>query len=526
MKHLPVLVFLASFGILFGQITIPFDWGGQNGMIIHEGSLFWNRSWSSGNLIFDGTYSSFPNRYGKYSAMQFKSLNTGTLPVFKSLPDSARTASHIDYIKGDYIYDQLDLRAKYEAKNQWIHINGFKRTYGGNTGYYLHPTGGRSPIHHAYRFDYGVMRDERQVEVSAGRFVTRSGLPDSIQNGSEDDNIFSAGFRIKQPWGKWQMNGHLAQFTQHRKVIHSSLADSNYRDINRNLINLQMNSQDGMAFGLEQQIQQISSSIHNRFLAWTKIYGKKQIGLLSLTGGIQILNSGDAFPFVWEVDYKQTRGNIFLEIVSSGSPFPKHPDLDDPSDDSSFDYWSRSSIRVGYNVFGLEVNGMLALDQNNILGSNNAFITFTGTEIQYQLNNGWGLFASYYTQIDTSIFLGGIGTYTNTGIKGRFNLFSNSMKLDATLWATGNQGRLNTVAFNPILHIPFYHRESDWVLSDQWLVNFEAKANISGVIINYKINNVLNALGETEDKAWAQQNYLFPPLGRMIQFGISWSFND
>ena len=526
MKNLRFIFSGMLWGLIHGQVTIPFDWGGQNGMLIYEGSLFWNRSWTSGVLLFDGTYTSFPKRFGDYSSQQFKPISTGNLPEYQPLPDSIRTTSQFDYYRGDYIYDQLDLRAKYEAKNQWIHINGFKRTHGGNTGYYLHPAGGKSPIHHNFRLDYGVKRGERRIEVSAGRYVTRSGLPDSTQNGSEDDNIITAGFRIDQPIGQWVVNSHFAQFTQHRKVHHAALSDSNYRDINRNLLNLQLKSPSGMVYGIEQQAQQISSSIHNRSLVWTKLYGRKQMGLFSVMGGVQILNSDDAFPFVWGLDYHKPIGNGYIKFSSLGAPTPKHPDLDDPTDGTAFEYWSRSSIRGGYQTSTVDIKGYLALTQNSFIGTDSTFVTLAGGEISYRFQTGWSLFSSFYTQLDSSQYLGGIGTQIEAGMKGKLNLFKNAMKIDATIWATGSQGRMRSFAYHPILQTPFKHQNSDWSLPDRWLLHFEAVANISGVLVTYRINNLLNAFGETGDQAWVRQNYLYPPLGRMMQFGVSWSFDN
>ena len=68
MKNLRLIFVLLLSGLISGQIAIPFDWGGQNGILIQEGSLFWNRSWTSGVLLFDGTYTSYPNRYGRYTS--------------------------------------------------------------------------------------------------------------------------------------------------------------------------------------------------------------------------------------------------------------------------------------------------------------------------------------------------------------------------------------------------------------------------------------------------------------------------
>ena len=58
------------------------------------------------------------------------------------------------------------------------------------------------------------------------------------------------------------------------------------------------------------------------------------------------------------------------------------------------------------------------------------------------------------------------------------------------------------------------------------ILNFEANANISGVIISYKINNILNAIGNTNEEAWFRPNHVYPELGRMLQFGVTWYFNN
>ncbi|MBT4784700.1 MAG: hypothetical protein HOO21_05060, partial [Candidatus Marinimicrobia bacterium] len=127
MKYFIILV--GFIRLLFSQeYIVPFDWSGQNGFMIYEGSLFWNRSWTSGVLLFDGTYSNYPERYGKHTSKKFNPLNIGSLPVFNDLPDSSNINTHFNYNRGDYNFDQLSLIANYESKDQYININGFKRS--------------------------------------------------------------------------------------------------------------------------------------------------------------------------------------------------------------------------------------------------------------------------------------------------------------------------------------------------------------------------------------------------------------
>ena len=64
----------------------------------------------------------------------------------------------------------------------------------------------------------------------------------------------------------------------------------------------------------------------------------------------------------------------------------------------------------------------------------------------------------------------------------------------------------------------------NWVIDDKLILNFELTANISGVLIHYKINNLLNAFGN--DKIWIQNNHMYQKIGRMIQFGVTWNFTN
>ena len=140
------------------QIVIPFDWSGQNGILIHEGVLFSNQPWTSGILTFDGTYSAFPLRYGGHTAKKAQMSKIGILPPFSALPDSNLTTSFFDYYRGDYGLDKLDIGVEYQSKNQIIKISGFKRASFGNFAHYIHPVRNRGPLHHSYRIDYSTKK--------------------------------------------------------------------------------------------------------------------------------------------------------------------------------------------------------------------------------------------------------------------------------------------------------------------------------------------------------------------------------
>ena len=531
MRKFVVLLSLSAGSFSQSTISIPFDWVGQNGIVITDGALFWNKDWTSGMLFFDGTYTSYPKRYGSYTYQKFQPTKTGIFQKFSDLPDSNNVESYFDYNRGDYLYNQMEIGADYEEPNRLIQIRGFKRNHGGNTGHYLHPSGGTTTIHHSYLVNYGAKKGGRILETSAGRFVTRSGLPDSTTNGLENENIINAGVRYQRPLGNWTMDSYVGKFFQHRLIHHSSMVDSNYHDINRGRINIQIESPGKMKFGLIQESQQVNDIRHNRALSWTKLYSAKSFENFSLMGGLQLLNSDDSFPFLFSVNYFKKFKTGYLKLSSDGSSKPKHPDLDDPTDKSSFEFWNNSVFQSGYNKNGLDINGSLSLAQKRFDSDEDEKILFASAGLEYIFKNEWSVYSNVMTQLDSSIYGGGFGTFSSLGLKGKLYLFKNNMKIDAHLWANGLTGRLSTFGFDPVRQIPFNNTNTHWILPDQWLLHFKVVANISGVLVTYKVNNMLNAIGSiggapTGDLVWLRPNHVYPKLGRMMQFGVTWTFKN
>ncbi|MBC8346317.1 MAG: hypothetical protein ISR82_02855 [Candidatus Marinimicrobia bacterium] len=539
MRKFFILLCLVSGLVAQNTITIPFDWAGQNGIYINDGALFWNRDWTSGMLLFDGTYTSYSKRYGAHTSKLFESVKPGMLASWRALPDSNKVESYFDYYKGDYAFDQLEIGANYEQLNKHIGITGFKRTHGGNTGHYFYPTGGSSPIHHSYRIDYAASKNGRKLEVSAGRFVTRSGLPDSTSNGLENDNILSAGVRYQRPFGGWTIDAYFGQFFQHRLVHHSSLSDSNYQNINRNRLDILFQSPGGFGFGIKQNTQQINADTTNRFLSWSNFYAQKELKNFKMLVGVNQFNNGSSDnPFSWHINYQKELDALYMKIVSSGFPKPIHPTFDYSDQQSIYDslnyeFWNHSMAKIGFinQSMGGDLFVSVVHRKKSVYEKEDANIQFVGGNLHYGFNNGWSVYSKIIAQLDSSIYGGGIGTITTTGMKGKLNLFKGNMKIDAHLWMDGANGKLKSFGFDPIRQVPFKHTNPSWVLPDQWLLHFKAVANISGVIVSYKINNVLNAVGSmagasSDDLMWARPNHVYPQLGRMMQLGVTWYFKD
>lgn len=539
MRKLSVLLSLVAGLFSQNSNSIPFDWAGQNGIVITDGALFWNRSWTSGMLLFDGTYTSYPRRYGTHTSTIFEPVNPGIFPSWRPLPDSTTVESYFDYYKGDYAYDQLEIGANYDQLNSHLGLRAFKRSHGGNTGHYFYPGGGSSPIHHSYRIDYGASKNDRKLEVSAGRFITRSGLPDSTSNGLENDNILNAGIRYQRPLGDWTMNTYFGQFFQHRLIHHSSMADSNYQNINRNRLDILFQSPGGFGFGINQNTQQMNGDSTNRFLSWSTFYLQKELKKINLLIGMNQFNNGSGdYSFSWQLDYQKEWDAFYMKIVSSGSPKPIHPTFDYSDrvttyDSLNYEFWSHAMVKVGFinqNMHG-DLFVSMVHRKKRVYEKEDSNIQFVGGNIGFDIKNGWSVYSKIIAQIDSSIYGGGIGTMATAGMQGKLSLFKEYMKIDTHLWMDGANGKLKSFGFDPIKQVPFNHTIPSWELPDKWIIHFEAVANISGVMLSYRINNILNAVGSMggasqDDLMWARPNHVYPQLGRMMQFGVTWYFKD
>ena len=77
-----------------------------------------------------------------------------------------------------------------------------------------------------------------------------------------------------------------------------------------------------------------------------------------------------------------------------------------------------------------------------------------------------------------------------------------------------------------ISNIPNKIELEENINNDYWLVNFEADVNISSAKLYYKISNILNAINPNDNSSLVYRNHIYPRLGRMIEFGVEWHFDN
>ena len=446
------------------------------------------------------------------------------MPAFSSLPDSSSVNSFFDYYRGDYGLDKLDLGVRYSSKNQFINISGFKRSSLGNFGHYIHPSKSGGPIHQSYRIDYSKKNLMDRIEVSVARFITSSGIPDFIQNGSENDNIVSSGINYEKNLINWKVRSYFSQFAQHRTLTHSLYTDSISRYINRNQFDFQLANSNGYEFGVNQKFQLFNNSNNLRSIAWSSLYMRKRFTKFSIMAGIQTSNNEIYEPYTFLVNYQNvTRYGSFSLFVLSESQ-PAHPDA---NKSYANDLESKLKSSMNYEISNKKLSLTVTLSDVKINAEDlyNYSQSLVGLKIIYSLNTGWNIY--YKTVKPISLSQENIlGLISHSGLKGRFALFQDNMKINFHIWADTYVNQNDSFTFDPFLQYYSRNRENNFEIINRNLTHLEIQSNISGVLLDYKIYNLLNALGSNNEDTFFKPNSIYPEIGRMMQFGVTWYFDN
>ena len=94
--------------------NIPFDWSGQFGCVSHNGTILWNKDWSSNQLFFDGTWAIFPRMYGPVVDKGFNQ----PMDDLHHKKDSSNVKSNFKYDQGDYLLDRNSIGLDYKTNSR------------------------------------------------------------------------------------------------------------------------------------------------------------------------------------------------------------------------------------------------------------------------------------------------------------------------------------------------------------------------------------------------------------------------
>ena len=532
-------------GILFGERTIhilPFDWSGQNGLISVNGQLFWNQDWMSGPLYFDGTFSNYPLRYGSSYFESFQPVNFNEIPSHESLPDSNMVTNSFDYRIGDYLFDQLDIKAGFGDRSHLLRINGFKRTYAGTFGEYVQPEGILTPNQQSYRLDYLSTSELEKVYASTAHFVTNSGIPDSSVNGHHKNITTTAGILYTKIIRDNTFDLHSSQFNQERSIAHSSLDSTLSSFINRTHIHMKWTTKTNKSIGVIADNQTI---LHNelRDLLWATIYGGLNGERLSTSLGGSFLSKGNSYALFLKSSFLLQGKSWKMNSGLSYNTKPVHIALMDTS--KYFETWSKVYLNIEKKISSFRfqsANNLCSLTHSGP-GSNSNYLS-SELYMSWEIFSRWtvaGMVGMYETLWNNSSLVGftpltdGFRRKIQFSINGSQPFFNGNMMVLTKFRVNGNLNREQNHGYNFVNAIPSLDENPTTILPDYWVIHFELSAVVSNVTFTWKIQNILNAYESpakkifpnlNNDYLWIQNNRDFRPMGQLISFNVLWNFEN
>jgi len=512
-------------------INYPFDWTNHFGVISNNGRVIWNDDWKYGILLFDGTFSNYPKRYGLDINKDFTLYNNSVPLHQEHRLDSAFVNTRIQYTQGDYYLDMLSVNTTYADKIRLLTMNGYKKTY---TGPYAdYSLGIIKPIQQSYFIEYNTTH----FQAAIGHFLTSSGIPDTSTNGFLNDRIFNASILTNGVIGNWKWTFHGSQFNQKYEVQHSSWNNTSIQHLTRSMIEAKIvnviKDSISVGFGFSGNFRGLSDIYSFSSTEWGAIYSNIYINNFNIKAGISSINNKYDHFLRLLFDVGEIDKGVSFEASKKIKP--------------SYEFMPSNNIN-SYSVITnyLGLNARYSLSRFNIMTnifSQNIFQTYNdkldilGCDINlnFTIFDNWTLSGYLRHLTNTNIYTDGIGDLVELKISGNEKLFNNNMILFFDLGFTGWINRSSKISFNPFYCTPILIEDADFILKDQWNLKSTISLNVSSLKISWKMNNILSVLQSkinsiNEEKTMLINNYLLHQnnrnMGRLMEIHIDWYFSD
>ncbi len=550
-KHLINIVLLIS--ILSGfSDDIPFDWSGQYGVITNNGRLMWNQDWTLGVLLFDGTFVNYPTRIGSSYKKNFGLSNTSDFyDELHSFPDSSQIKSKIDYYRGDFSYDQLEIEVNFLEKNRIISLNGFKRTYKGPYapyGQYADPFGSNNPLQQSYRVDYSSKNKDELLDISIGYFITDSRLNlDDPADFIHKEEIISAGIGYSKDFTTWQYKVHGALFQQYYNMDFDSVKAYLNRIHLNQFISKKIKNLTLLKFGIEldnQVISLVDTTKKNRL--WSTVYGELEKKSLGIKIGTTVAKK-ELVPYfnisAHTVEEKTIKWQSYLKYEA----VPKHLFLWKETDETFFEQWLTAHVDAQINWKGTAFNiGLNYFHNNNADLVHKYYINDELIDISNNLLSGsistlipmfreWKIDDQYRYIFEHNLYSDAIGDRVKIGLTATERLFKNNLIASARLWGEAYLNHHQNLGYEGFHYGPYITDDPKLALPDYWVFNLELSAKISKMTIMWKVNNILQTAESLTNQLFPNlnENYLlitnsnnFPPMNRFVTFNVIWHFDN
>ncbi len=548
MKYKLLIIGFVCSNLLAQVDDIPYDWSGQYGVLSNNGRLMWNQDWSFGSLIIDGTFSNYPTRFGTSYKHNFELLQIGNINSTRiTYPDSAQIKSKIDYSRGDFSNDQLELNAEFGDKNRLVSFSGFQRSYIGPYSQYTNQNGEKNPLQQSYRLDYSSQTDTEFLKISIGHFITDSRL---ILNDPADfihkEKIIAAGLQYSKNIADWHYNVHGAVLQQYYKMdLDDVKAYLNRIHLNHS-ISKKLDKSSLIEFGVvidNQSLSLVDTIKKNR--TWSSIYGGWQNKYFDVQGGATAAKN-ELVPF-FNISAKSTeKKRIQFNSQIKYCAKPKHLFYGE-SDEALFEKWLSAQAGLDFNVkkmvFKIDLNysQIVNLDTNQKYDIDDKSINFNDYSYSSTISasvpffRDWSIDALYRHAFELNMYSDGIGDRINLGINISEKLFKNNLLAQMKLWGDAYINHHSNLGYEGFHYGPYITNNIDLALPDYWVFNLEVAAKISKMTIKWRVNNILKTAESLTKKIFPNivDEYLlisnsnnFPPINRFVTINIIWNFNN
>jgi len=532
---------------------IPFDWSGQNGISSYDGLLLWNRDWNSNELFFDGTFQSYPQRFGEEIAQDATLSYTY---AFRNIlfPDSSKIYTSFDYRQGDYLYDQLNIHADFSQSDRIMKWNGFKRSYGGPFSQFIQPenqsTRVLTPNQQSYLFYYLSKMNNRISVLSIGKFITDSGIlyfsadPNTGElyevKGLHKDEITTSSFSVYTEWKQFDFHFRIAQYMENRDWNTSeSFRPKHYfiRGLYEGILSPSGENVGSLwQVGMSGHTQALTfpSAVISKDRSWISAWGNLNRSKFQIYGGVDAGDESVLPHFL--ITLNKNSGSMKWKNEMGMKNIPKHLMIWENSQ-SFFESWINVNSNVKWNKEDLTIFGIINYwHVNNLIedgmGISPKELFSIKTGYGWEAIHGLKFSGSWRHSSTTPLLSDGISDHIKTELEYTRSLFSDKMILTAELIVEGLLNRDSSSIFHPELQRPM---EWSFLLEDYWTTHFVISAKVSSVVFSYRMQNLFNIQKNMfkqlypdlpEEWIWPRNNAYFLPMGQLVSFGVEWEFED
>ena len=529
---------------------VGYDWSNHFGYAVVDEKVMWNQDWNAGPFFFDGIWSVNPGLMGPNIKRMF--LNN---VLDSSKFENDVTSTNFDYTQGDFLQDELSVSLKYfKPNNDFLKINGFKRSYAGMFNQYTEYGTIPKPIHQTYTMHLESKNEREKIGIALGYFNTLSALPadKEIMNKATYDsrissnNIFWSRNNDDISYGL-NLNHYLQRFcSDYNKIDTIEINDEDHTDsflsgiryLNREkrefFFNLNKFLKLKLSFNLEinsRGVKELDVSSSR----WSKVlFGVENNNGLFLKSGFVSFKSHNRI--VYDLVYNFNKKRFHLGFYSKKDAFPSHPYF--KINNTSLESISFSSIHkaklkinnsnfknstwISYNVY----EGLLFIEENKTYEKviNSSF----GNQMDWFLSKSYELSIKYT--------LNQTPNYLNDGVKHKFyfsntfykSTFNGALDLSLNMTLTGWVDRKPSWYLHLVESVPIQiHNES--TLNDIWFLDLSISAKVSSFNIKYKWKNFsdyMQRLGYYKHTNSLFFHPMMPELRSQNSLKITWEFLD